>query len=232
MKTKKFTMKNIHYLIFIFYSFVILLTPSLVKASDEQRCFVTNRDACIFNGLIGNFGLDLSNEYSLQQLLAEIAVKYAQAGNIKQAQHIAEALTHKPSKNAALSALQDLSQQNQSTFQIKKITEAQKQQILEAGKSAKDDEAKVRVSVEMAECGLFEESENLRKTISNEVFQSLILIQLADIYISIDKKDIAQEKLAQAVELAMSLKCNVYPCSDDYNGRILERVPRPEKPRL
>lgn len=64
--------------------------------------------------------------------------------------------------------------------------------------------------------------------ITNKAFQSLLLIEFADIYISINQKDIAQQKRAQAVELAMSLECNVSPCDEDneYRGRTLERVYR------
>ena len=115
-----------------------------------------------------------------------------------------------------------------------KITEAQKQQIFDNAKLAKDDETKVRVAVEMAEFGLFEESENIRQIITNKAFQSLVLIQIADIY-SINQKDIAQKKLAQSVELAMSLECNVLLCDEDneYRDRTLERVYRqPQKPRF
>ena len=110
-----------------------------------------------------------------------------------------------------------------------------RQQIFDNAKLAKDDNTKVRVAVEMAEFGLFEESENIRQMITDKAFQSLVLIQIADIYISINQKDIAQEKLAQSVELAMSLECNVGSCDEDdgYRGRTLERFyRRPQRPRL
>ena len=227
-------MKTSHYLIGIIYFFTILLTPALAKASGE-RCFITSPDVCIFNGNLLFFGLDLSNEYSLQQLLAEIALKYAQSGNMQKARHIAESLTIVGSRNQALAAIEKMPQPANTNWEIKKITEAQKQQIFDNAKLAKDDDTKVRVAVEMAEFGLFEESENIRQMITNKAFQSLVLIQIADIYISINQKDIAQDKLAQSVELAMSLECNVLPCDEDneYRGRTLERVYRqPQKPRL
>lgn len=227
-------MKTSHYLIGIIYFFAILLTPALAKASGD-RCFITSPDVCIFNGGLLNFGLDLSNEYSLQQLLAEIALKYAQSGNMQKARHIAESLTIVESRNQALAALEKRPQPANTNWEIKKITEAQKQQLFDNAKLAKDEETKVRVAVEMAEFGLFKESENIRQMITNKAFQSLVLIEIADIYISINQKDIAQEKLAQSVELAMSLECNVSPCDEDneYKGRTLERVyRRPQKPRL
>jgi hypothetical protein len=226
-------MKASHYLISLIYFFAILLTPALAKASGD-RCFITRPKVCIFNGNSYNFGLDLSNEYSLQQLLAEIALKYAQAGNMQKARHIAESLTLVESKNQALAAIEKMPLAN-TNLEIKKITEAQKQQLFDRAKLAKDDQTKVIVAVEMAELGLFEESENIRQMITYKVFQSLVLIQIADIYISLNQKDIAQEKLAQSVELAMSLECNVHPCDEDdeYKGRTLERVyRRPQKPRL
>ena len=227
-------MKTSHYLIGIIYFFAILLTPALAKASGE-RCFITSPDVCIFNGNLLFFGLDLSKEYSLQQLLAEIALKYAQSGNMQKARHIAESLTIVGSRNQALAAIEKMPQPANTNWEIKKITEAQKQQIFDNAKLAKDDDTKVRVAVEMAEFGLFEESENIRQMITNKAFQSLVLIQIADIYISINQKDIAQDKLAQSVELAMSLECNVLPCDEDneYRGRTLERVYRqPQKPHL
>ena len=227
-------MKKSHYLISLIYFFAILLTPALAKASGD-RCFITRPKVCIFNGNSFNFGLDLSNEYSLQQLLAEIALKYAQAGNMQKARHIAESLTFVESRNQALAAIEKMPQSANTNLEIKKITEAQKQQLFDNAKLAKDDETKVRVAVEMAEFGLFKESENIRQMITNKAFQSLVLIEIADIYISINQKDIAQEKLAQSVELAMSLECNVSPCDEDkeYRGRTLERVyRRPPKPRL
>jgi hypothetical protein len=228
-------MKKSHYLMGIIYFFAILLTPALAKASGD-RCFITSPDVCIFNGPSPNFGLDLSNDYSLQQLLAEIALKYAQSGNMQKARHIAESLTLVKFRNQALAALEKMPQPANTNGEIKKITEAQKQQLFDNAKLAKDDETKVRVAVEMAEFGLFEESENIRQMITDKAFQSLVLIQIADIYISINQKDIAQEKLAQSVELAMSLECNVGPACDEdeeYRGRTLERVyRRPPKPRL
>jgi hypothetical protein len=226
-------MKTSHYLIGIIYFFAILLTPALAKAAGE-RCFLTRPEVCIFNADLYNFGLDLSNEYSLQQLLAEIALKYAQSGNMQKARHIAESLTLVESRNQALAAIEKMPPAN-TNLGIKKITEAQKQQLFDNAKLAKEEDSKVRVAVEMAEFGLFEESENLRQMITNKAFQSLVLIEIADIYISINQKDIAQEKLAQSVELAMSLECNVHPCEEDneYRGRTLERVyRRPQKPRL
>ncbi len=226
-------MKTSHYLIGIIYFFAILLTPALAKASGE-RCFITSPDVCIFNGNLLGFGLDLSNEYSLQQLLAEISVKYAKTGNMQKARHIAESLTIVRLRNQALAAIEKMPQPANTNWEIKKITEAQKQQIFDNAKLAKDEETKVRVAVEMAEFGLFEESENIRQMITNKGFQSLVLIQIADIYISINQKDIAQEKLAQSVELAMSLECN-FLCDEDieYRGRTLERVyRRHQKPRL
>lgn len=177
----------------------------------------------------------MSNEYSLQQLLAEIALKYAQSGNMQKARHIAESLTLVESRNQALAALEKMPQPANTNWEIKKITEAQKQQLFDNAKLAKDEETKVRVAVEIAEFGLFEESENIRQMITNKAFQSLVLMEIAEIYISINQKDIAQEKLAQSVELAMSLECNVSPCDEDneYKGRTLERVyRRPQKPRL
>jgi|GEM_PF-4124288 len=227
-------MKKSHYLISLIYFFAILLTPALVKASGD-RCFITSPDVCIFNGRLLNFGLDLSNEYSLQQLLAEIALKYAQSGNMQKARHIAESLTLVESRNQALAAIEKMPQPANTNLEIKKITEAQKLQLFDNAKLAKDEDTKVRVAVEMAEFGLFEESENMRQMITNKAFQSLVLIEIADIYISLNQKDIAQEKLAQSVELAMSLECNVSPCDEDneYKGRTLERVyRRPQKPRL
>ena len=227
-------MKKSHSLIGLIYFFAILLTPALAKASGD-RCFITKPEVCIFNGNSFNFGLDLSNEYSWQQLLAEIALKYAQAGNMQKARHIAEALTLVESRNQALAAIEKMPQPANTNLEIKKITEAQKQQLFDRAKLAKDEQTKVIVAVEMAELGLFEESENIRQIITDKVFQSLVLIEIADIYISINQKDIAQEKLAQSVELAMSLECNVYPCEGDkeYRGRTLERVDqRPQKPRL
>jgi hypothetical protein len=227
-------MKKSHYLISLIYFFAILLTPALAKASGE-RCFITSPDVCIFNARLLNFGLDLSNEYSLQQLLAEIALKYAQSGNMQKARHIAESLTLVESRNQALAALEKMPQPANTNWEIKKITEAQKQQLFDNAKLAKDEETKVRVAVEIAEFGLFEESENIRQMITNKAFQSLVLMEIAEIYISINQKDIAQEKLAQSVELAMSLECNVSPCDEDneYKGRTLERVyRRPQKPRL
>ena len=228
-------MKKSHYLMGIIYFFAILLTPALAKASGD-RCFITSPDVCIFNGPSPNFGLDLSNDYSLQQLLAEIALKYAQSGNMQKARHIAESLTLLKLRNQALAALEKMQQPANTNGEIKKITEAQKQQLFDNAKLAKDEDTKVRVAVEMAEFGLFEESENIRQMITDKAFQSLVLIQIADIYISINQKDIAQEKLAQSVELAMSLECNVGPaCAEDeeYRGRTLERVyRRPPKPRL
>ena len=227
-------MKKSHYLMGIIYFFAILLTPALAKASGD-RCFITRPKVCIFNGNSFNFGLDLSNEYSLQQLLAEIALKYAQAGNMQKARHIAESLTLVDARNQALAAIEKMPQSANTNLEIKKITEAQKQQLFNKAKLAKEEETKVRVAVEMAEFGLFEESENIRQMITDKAFQSLVLIQIADIYISINQKDIAQEKLAQSVELAMSLECNVSPCDEDdeYKGRTLQRVDRrPQKPRL
>jgi len=226
-------MKKSHYLISLIYFFAILLTPALAKASGD-RCFITSPDVCIFNGPSPNFGLDLSNDYSLQQLLAEIALKYAQSGNMQKARHIAESLTLVKFRNQALAALEKMPQPANTNGEIKKITEAQKQQLFDNAKLAKDEDTKVRVAVEMAELGLFEESENIRQIITNKAFQSLVLIQIADIY-SINQKDIAQKKLAQSVELAMSLECNVLLCDEDneYRGRTLERVyRRPPKPRL
>ena len=177
----------------------------------------------------------MSNEYSWQQLLAEIALKYAQSGNMQKARHIAESLTLVKFRNQALAALEKMPQPANTNGEIKKITEAQKQQLFDNAKLAKDEDTKVRVAVEMAELGLFEESENIRQIITNKAFQSLVLIQIADIY-SINQKDIAQKKLAQSVELAMSLECNVGPACDEdeeYRGRTLERVyRRPPKPRL
>lgn len=227
-------MKTSHYLISLIYFFAILLTPALAKASGV-RCFITSPEVCIFNGYLLNFGLNLSNEYSLQQLLAEIAIKYAQSGNMQKARHIAESLTLVTSRNQALAALEKMPQPANTNLEIKKITQAQKQQLFDNAKLAKDDDTKVRVAVEMAEFGLFEESEKIRQVITNKAFQSLVLIQIADIYISINQKDMAQKKLAQSVELAMSLECNVAPCYEDneYRGRTLERVDqRPQKPRL
>jgi hypothetical protein len=227
-------MKKSHSLIGIIYFFAILLTPDLAKASGE-RCFITSPEVCIFNGDLLNFGLDLSNDYSLQQLLAEIALKYAQSGNMQKSRQIAESLTLVESRNQALAAIEKMPQPANTNSEIKKITEAQKQQLFDNVKLAKDDDTKVRVAVEMAESGLFKESENLRQMITNKAFQSLVLIQIADIYISINRKDIAQQKLAQSVELAMSLECNVHPCEEDneYRGRTLERAyRRPQKPRL
>jgi hypothetical protein len=154
---------------------------------------------------------------------------------MQKARHIAESLTIVESINQAWSALEKMPQPANTNGEIKKITEAQKQQLFDNAKLAKDEDSKVRVAVEMAEFGLFEESENIRQMITDKVFQSLVLIQIADIYISINQKDIAQEKLAQSVELAMSLECNVSPCEEDndYRGRTLERVyRRPQKPRL
>jgi len=227
-------MKKSHSLIGLIYFFAILLTPALAKASGD-RCFITKPDVCIFNSNSYNFGLDLSNDYSLQQLLAEIALKYAQSGNMQKARHIAESLTLVTSKNQALAALEKMPQPANTNGENKKITEAQKQQLFDSAKLAKDEQTKVRVAVEMAEFGLFKDSENIRQMITNKAFQSLVLIEIADIYISINQKDIAQEKLAQSVELAMSLECNVHPCDEDndYTGRTLERVyRRPQKPRL
>ena len=230
-------MKKSHYLISLIYFFAILLTPALAKASGD-RCFITSPDVCIFNGPLLNFGLDLNNDYSLQELLAEIALKYAQSGNMQKARHIAESLTIVKLRNQALAALEKMPQPANTNGEIKKITEAQKQQLFDNfdnAKLAKDEDTKVRVAVEMAEFGLFEESENIRQMITDKAFQSLVLIQIADIYISINQKDIAQEKLAQSVELAMSLECNVSPCEEDndYRGRTLERVYRRfQKPRL
>ena len=219
----------------LIYFFAILLTPALAKASGD-RCFITSPDVCIFNGpFLFNFGLDLDNDYSLQQLLAEIALKYAQSGNMQKARHIAESLTLVKLRNQALAALEKMPQPANTNGEIKKITEAQKQQLFDNAKLAKDEDTKVRVAVEMAEFGLFEESENIRQMITDKAFQSLVLIQIADIYISINQKDIAQEKLAQSVELAMSLECNVLHCEEDndYRGRTLERVyRRPQRPRL
>jgi len=226
-------MKKSHSLIGLIYFFAIFLTPALAKASGD-RCFITRPKVCIFNGNSYNFGLDLSNDYSLQQLLAEIALKYAQSGNMQKARHIAESLTLVESKNQALAALEKMPQPAKNNLK-KKITEAQKQQLFDSAKLAKDEETKVRVAVEMAEFGLFKDSENIRQMITNKAFQALLLIQIADIYISLNQKDIAQEKLAQSVELAMSLECNVHPCDEDneYKGRTLERVYlRPQKPRL
>jgi len=154
---------------------------------------------------------------------------------MQKARHIAEFLTLVDARNQALVALEKMPPPANTNLEIKKITEAQKQQIFDNAKLAKDDNTKVIVAVEMAEFGLFEESENIRQMITDKVFQSLVLIQIADIYISINQKGIAQEKLAQSVELAMSLECNVYPYEDDneYRGRTLERVDqRPQKPRL
>lgn len=139
-------MKKSHSLIGLIYFFAILLTPALAKASGE-RCFMTSPKVCIFNGDLLNFGLDLSNNYSLQQLLAEIAVKYAQSGNMQKARHIAESLSIVGSRNEALAALEKLPQLDKNNFEIKKITEAQKQQLLDRAKLAKDDETKVRVAV-------------------------------------------------------------------------------------
>ena len=227
-------MKKSHYLISLIYFFAILLTPALAKASGD-RCFITSPEVCIFNAPLANFGLDLNNDYSLQELLAEIALKYAQSGNMQKARHIAESLTIVKLRNQALAALEKMPQPANTNGEIKKITEAQKQQLFDNAKLAKDEDTKVRVAVEMAEFGLFEESENIRQRITNKAFQSLVLIQIADIYISINQKDIAQEKLAQSFELAMSLECNVSPCDEDndYTGRTLERVYRPfRKPRL
>lgn len=225
-------MKINHFLIGIIYFISLLITPRLAIATDP-RCFITLSRICIFNSYWANFGLDLSNEYSLQELLAEIAFKYAQAGNIQQARHIAEALTIENSRNAALSALDDFSPTNEISFEIQPITQAEKQQLLDVAKSATDEETKVRVAVELAEVGLFEEAEAIRKTLENKAFQSLVLIHFADIDISRGNQEMAQEKLAAAVELAMSLECNVSPCSaEDDNSRILERLRRPAKPRL
>jgi len=95
----------------------------------------------------------LSNEYSWQQLLAEIALKYAQSGNMQKARHIAESLTLVESRNQALAAIEKMLQPANTNLKIKKITEAQKQQLFDNAKLAKDDDTKVRVAVKMAEFG-------------------------------------------------------------------------------
>ena len=150
-------MKKSHSLIGLIYFFAIFLTPALAKASGD-RCFITRPKVCIFNGNSYNFGLDLSNDYSLQQLLAEIALKYAQSGNMQKERHIAESLTLVESKNQALAALEKMPQPAKNNLENKKITEAQKQQLFDSAKLAKDEETKVRVAVEMAEFGLFKDS--------------------------------------------------------------------------
>jgi hypothetical protein len=203
----------------------------------DKICFITNPNICVFNKSLysgeSGYGLDLSNEYSQQQLLAEIAVKYAQMGNIKEARHIAEALTLESEKKQALSSIESLSKRDKRTFAIIKITELQKRQVLDFAEILKTDnpklvfvdEAKLRVAVTLAKFGLFEEGEQFAKTINirEQVFYIVALIGIADIYIELNKIELAQEKLAQAVKLTMSLECNVSPCSS---------LNRPQKPRL
>jgi predicted negative regulator of RcsB-dependent stress response len=164
----------------------------------------------------------------MQELLAEIAVKYAQTGDLKKAKLIAEALTIETSKKDALFSIDKLPQQAKKSFAIKKITDKQKQQLLDKAKSILDsapafqkEEYKVRIALIMSEFGLFKEAENLIGEMKEKVFQAVTLIGIADIYISLNKMDIAQLKLAKAMELALSLECNVSPCSG-----------RPQKPRL
>ena len=140
---------------------------------------------------------------------------------MQKARHIAESLTIVESRNQALAAIEKMPQPANTNLEMKKITQAQKQQLFDNAKLAKDENTKVRLAVVMAEFGLFEESENIIQMITNKAFQSLVLIELADIYISINQKDIAQEKLAQSVELAMSLECNVSPC-DENNRPIVK----------
>lgn len=225
------------YIIFVIFCLIFLLNPTAAKSFEapEKRCFITKPNACIFRSTLGNFGLDLSNEYSMQELLAEIAVKYAQTGDMKKAKLIAEALTLETSKADALSSIDKLPQQPKRTFVIRKISNQQKQQLLEEAKSFlnaapafRKEEYKVRVALIISEFGLFKEADSLIETMKDKVFRAVTLIGIADLYISLNQMDLAQLKLAQAMELALSLECNVSPCS----GNSSERLARPQKPRL
>ena len=215
------------------FSLVFVATvPGLAQEFYGKRCFATDSRVCIFRNSSGNFGLDLSNAYSQQQLLAEIALKYAQIGNFKESSQIVETLLIESLRSSTVSEIKSLSKQDGlpplllkevSRSKVKRLSDAF-QAILDKSNHDKNNQL-VRLAIEMTELGLFEDADEVLLAIErDEPYQALVLVHMANVYIQTGQVDIAQKKLSKAMNVVLSLECNVHPCSNAQEDRILNKI--------
>lgn len=79
----------------------ILADRVTIATQNGSRCFTTDPTICI-DTTVSDFSLDLSIDYRKAQLLAEIAAKYASAGQYPQATELARSIAIADSKISAL----------------------------------------------------------------------------------------------------------------------------------
>ncbi len=72
------------------------------RRENPRRCFATSPSVCIFESELFFFGLDQNESYKKAQLLAEIALKYAEAGQFERALQLAQTLEVDSLKASAL----------------------------------------------------------------------------------------------------------------------------------